>query len=300
MSIRIINFAEIAAEFEMEPVEALKYFRKKGLRTTFSALDMIGEEHTLAFTAAKMMDVDLLMTVKDRLDRSLAEGGTLQEFKKQLIPELQKAGWWGKRDRVDPKTGEIVEAQLGSASRLETIYRTNLQSAYGSQRWEMIQRNARSAPYLMYDAVDDHRTRREHAQWDNKVFPVGSAFWQDWFPPNGYNCRCSTVQLSADDLEDYGLTVSDPPHIQRTVWRNPRTGERRAVPDGLDPGWDKNPASTRVDAIRKLAEEKYSLLPAEYQVAIRSSQRIAADLIRRFLASLAAALLGMGRDDSDR
>jgi SPP1 gp7 family putative phage head morphogenesis protein len=281
---RIINFAEIAASFELKAEEAIKYFRSKGLRVTFDWRDMIAEEHDAAFTIAKMMDADLLRIVQERVTEALEQGTTLRDFAKQLIPELQKSGWWGKKDVVDPLTGKVTKAQLGSASRLETVFRTNLQSAYSVGRWDMIHRNAQAAPYLMYDAVDDHRTRASHAQWDNVVLPVTNAFWDEWMPPNGYNCRCGTIQLSADDLEDYGLKVSEPPRIKREVWTNPRTGRRRSVPDGIDPGWDQNPGKRRIDDLNRLADEKARLLPPEQAAAARKAPKpllpeIAADEI---------------------
>ena len=40
---------------------------------------------------------------------------------------------------IDPLTGQVKTAQLGSASRLDTIFRTNLQSAYSVGRWQAIE-----------------------------------------------------------------------------------------------------------------------------------------------------------------
>ncbi len=107
---------------------------------------MIGEEHDAAITVAKMSDTDLLSYVSKQVDKMLETGSTLADFKRALIPRLQKAGWWGKQDVVDPLTGNITKAQLGSASRLEIIFRTNLQSAYAVGQWLSIQANRKTAP----------------------------------------------------------------------------------------------------------------------------------------------------------
>ena len=146
---------------------------------------MIGEEHDAAFSVAKMMDTYLLSFIDQQLDKMLEAGDTLADFKRTLIPKLQKAGWRGKKDVVDPLTGKITKAKLGSASRLENIFRTNLQSAYAVGQWQSIQANSKSAPYLMYDAVEDHRTRPEHQQWNGTARPVDDTFWQTHYPPNG-------------------------------------------------------------------------------------------------------------------
>ena len=46
-----------------------------------------------------------------------------------------------------------------SKGRLDNIFRTNIQDAYGSGRYEQQKANFDSRPYLMYDAINDSRTR---------------------------------------------------------------------------------------------------------------------------------------------
>ena len=268
----IYNFFELAADFTLPPAEAIAFFRDKGLTQSFSYLDMVGEEHNAAFTVAKMMDNDLLVTVRDKLDQALAEGKTLADFKKELIPTLQSAGWWGKKDVVDPKTGRVVSAQLGSASRLETIFRTNLQSAYAAGHWQTIQEQADAAPYLLYDAVDDNRTRPDHAALDGTVLPVGSPFWDTHYPPNGYNCRCGVIQLDEDELAEYGLTKSAEPDLKKKTWTNPRTGKGYIIPEGTDPQFAHNPGKWRLAKLDELAIEKAAKLKAAEAAAMATAQ----------------------------
>ena len=201
MPAEIYNFFELSADFELPPEQAIAYFQGKGLKISFDWQEMLAEENDAAFTVAKMLDIDLLSFVDKQLDKALADGLTLADFKKALTPRLQQAGWWGKRDVVDPVTGEITKAQLGSASRLEVIFRTNLQSAYAVGQWQGIQQTKKSAPYLLYDAVEDHRVRPEHQQWHGTVRPVDDPFWHSHYPPNGWSCRCGVIQLNWDEMK---------------------------------------------------------------------------------------------------
>ncbi|MCG7939498.1 MAG: DUF935 family protein [Candidatus Thiodiazotropha lotti] len=253
--------ASLSFSFNMKPETALLYFQNKGLDLTFSWKDMLAESHSYAFTVAKMMEVDLLHEVRKQVDQAIASGSTLQQFIKELKPRLRQAGWWGKKAMIDPITGKSVTAQLGSARRLETIFRANLQAAYAAGHWANAQATKASIPYLMYDAVDDDRTRPEHKSWDGLVLPVDDPFWNTHYPPNGWGCRCGTIQMSQSDLDQEGLSVSKSPWTRTKRWKNPRTGERRKVPVGIDPSWDYNPGKAGMQRLLQVFREKIDNLP---------------------------------------
>lgn len=252
---------KVGVSFDLPPEEAIAFFQQKGLKPSFAWQDMVGAEHDHAFTVAKMMDMDMLADVQKSLDRALVTGGTFREFKETLIPTLQGKGWWGKKEVLDPLTGSPVVAQLGSTARLQTIFRTNLQSAYATGSWDMIESQAEFAPYLLYDAIDDHRTRPEHAALDGTLLPISDPFWQSHYPPNGWNCRCGVIQLSDDELAARGIKPSKPPQISTHKWQNPRTGKIHNVPNDLDPGWDHNPGMARAEKAKALLMEKLAALP---------------------------------------
>jgi SPP1 gp7 family putative phage head morphogenesis protein len=184
-------------------VRALAFFQQKGLKPSFSYADMLGDAHSHAFTVAKMMDVDLLATVRDSLDSALANGVPFKQWAESITPVLQASGWWGRKKVVDTEADRLVVAQLGSPSRLETIWRTNLQAAYAAGAWQEIEAQKGVAPFLMYDAIDDFRTRPLHSSWDRTVLPVGHKWWRTHYPPNGYNCRCGVIQLDGEQLEHW-------------------------------------------------------------------------------------------------
>lgn len=285
----IVEYVELSAAFDLAPEEALAYFNAKGLKTSFAWQDMLGEEHDVAFTVAKMMDTDLLATVQNKLSDAIANGSTLADFKRELIPTLQKAGWWGKHDVIDPLTGKVVNAQLGSASRLETIFRTNIQSAYSVGAWDAIDENRTDAPLLLYDAVDDNRTRPEHAAMDGTLLPVDHPWWRTHYPPNGWNCRCGVIQLTQAEAAQNGLSFKDPPKAPLKSWTNPRTGKTELVPSDLDPGWDHNPGMARVEQIKQTAALKTAALDAAQQAALSAAEAKQAAEHQQYLDELAAA-----------
>ncbi len=242
----------------LPPEEAIRYLRAKGYAIGFDWRDVWREEHFSAFTVAKVADLDLLADIRGELDKALAEGTTLRDFRRELEPLLKKKGWWGRGEVVDPKTGEVVTAQLGSPHRLETIFRTNLRTAYANGHWDSIERLKERRPYLRYVAVMDGRTRPEHRAWHGTILPVDDEWWQTHAPPNGWMCRCRVISLSEGQMSRAGWKVSKRPESPTRPVLNKRTGEVAQVPVGIDLGWDYNPgrgANRRVEAAQNLASK---------------------------------------------
>lgn len=265
----IVEFLDVPTTggWSLTPEEAIAFLQAKGLRTSLNWQEVIGAEHARAFTVAKMMDADMLADVKASLDDALANGVAFDEWAKGITPMLQAKGWWGMKQVVAPGGG-LVNATLGSPSRLQTIYRTNMQSAYAAGQWDGIVAQMDEAPYLMYDAVDDLRTRPQHHAWDNTVLKVTDPWWNTHYPPNGWNCRCNVIQLSKDDLESMGIPeTAQAPDDGTYTWTNPVTGKRSKIPNGLDPGWNTNVGEARSQALAKAMADKLAGYPADIRVA---------------------------------
>jgi SPP1 gp7 family putative phage head morphogenesis protein len=83
--------------------------------------------------------------------------------------------------------------------RLETYYRTQVQQAYGASRWQAAQ-EPEIAEILWgfeYVAILDDRARPSHAARDGMRLAKNDPTWTSWWPPNGFNCRCTTIELFA-------------------------------------------------------------------------------------------------------
>ncbi len=233
----------------LAPKEALAWFRAKGFVFGFSWQDVWHEEHGRGFTVAKAMTRDVLETIREAVDRAIAEGETLEQFQKDLRPKLEQLGWWGKQRAIDPATGEVETVQLGSPRRLKTIFQTNMRTSYAAGRWERIQRNKRAFPFLEYVSVMDGRERPEHHAWHATVLPVDDVWWDEHYPPNGWNCRCVVKPVSRGQAERRGLKVTEPEVFEGREWVNKRTGEVHIIEKGIDPGWAYHVGKARHDGL---------------------------------------------------
>lgn len=253
--------------FNVEPAEAVRFFRGKGLARSFAWQDVLHDEHDRDFVVAKMLDLDLLSDVRALIDRALAEGWLRDRFVKELTPELVRRGWWGRQEMVDPDTGESQMVQLGSVRRLKVIYDTNLRTAYAAGQWGRIRENAQRAPYVMYSAILDERVRPLHRAWHGTILRWDDPWWATHTPPNGWNCRCSVRQLSDRDLDRLGRTADRAPETKTYEWTNPRSGEIFRIPEGIDPGWGYAPGATRAAEIIPIARDKAAGAPPELRAA---------------------------------
>lgn len=188
---------------------------------------------------------DIFHDIHAALMRAMESGTTFADFRRELTPILQKKGWWGWKEEADPETGEIRRVELGSPRRLRTIFDVNMRVSFAQGRWEQQRLVKDSFPYLRYEGILDSKIRPQHRLWHGIILPQDHPWWKTHYPPNGWHCRCDAVAVSDDDLKRFGWRLSETPPEEGTItWANPRTGEERPVPAGIDPGWDYNPGDT--------------------------------------------------------
>ena len=244
----------------LPPKQAIAYLQAKGYAISWDWEEVWQEAQTKAFTVAKVTRLDLLQDIREAVEKALQEGQTLAAFSKALTPTLKAKGWWGRQEHIDPDSGEITQVQLGSAWRLRTIYRTNLQTAYMAGRYAEQMANVEDRPFWRYEAVLDSHTRPSHRALSGKVFRYDDPFWQHFHPPNGWGCRCRVSTLSEGQIQRRGITVEESAgklgSVQKVV--SNRTGElaevatfktvdpvsRKPLTVAPDVGWSYNPGAS--------------------------------------------------------
>lgn len=244
------------------PADAVAYLRDKvpGGRLSWDWRDVWQDEHITSFVVAKMGARDLLTDTHAALLAAITNGQTREAFVRQLRPMLEARGWWGRQSQTDPLTGTTREVQLGSPRRLRTIYDVNMRMAHAAGRWQRIEAAKATLPFLVYTAVLDEVTRPQHAAWGGRgavriILPVDHPFWRTHYPPNGWHCRCSVLQMSEAMLQARGWAVTTEAELKALAWTktrpwlNRRTGQTMTVPAGIDPGFGYNVGLSRRAAL---------------------------------------------------
>lgn len=245
---------QIAQVFDLPPEQAIAFLDSKGYRTSIDWTDTFNEEHDASFTVAKIAKVDLLRDIHVSLLDAMAEGKPFEAWRAGLEPVLRDKGWLGKV--VDEDLTGTADPVFVGPRRLRTIYDTNIRMARSVGLWRRIQASKEALPFLAYSAVRDRRTRPLHALWGGLlpgttriILPVDHPFWLTHFPPNGWNCRCTVIQLSQRDLDRRGWKVTlDPPTIDLVPFRRKGGATIYQVPRGIDPGFGYNAGVARMQA----------------------------------------------------
>ena len=235
--------------------EALEFFRAKLNLPTQRWDDLLGAAHDRAFVVAGAMQADLLADLRTAVDKVLAEGTTLETFRKDFQKIVAERGWTG-------WTGEGTKA--GEAWRTRVIYETNLFSSYSAGRYRQMKAVAETRPWWRYRHSDASvHPRKEHLAWDGLILKHDDPFWATHTPPNGWGCKCYLETLADRDLKREGLEPTPPEKIPHHA-KDPKTG----LPLGVDKGWDYAPGANRTTPLYDLIARKLPNMDAALGAAM--------------------------------
>ncbi len=260
---------EIRQALNSPPKIIVDLFESKGFAISHNWWETWKDANAKAFTVAKASRLEILRTIKKEVDNIFAEGITAQTFVKRLEPLLREQGWWGQS--LD-EAGNVI--QLGSRSRLQTIYNTNLRIGRAYGRYQSQIANADNRPYWRYRHLRGQPDPRPtHAALDYSVFLYNDPFWNTHYPPSGYHCHCWVEALTEDQfgtLQGEGVELQTSAKKLRKVdqtvrldrvsgeiietkgtqfthtFTAPITGKVRTVKITPDPGWSYNPGNSSV------------------------------------------------------
>lgn len=81
-----------------------------------------------------------------------------------------------------------------NANYLRAEYNFVQSSAQMAAKWEQFSEDG-DRYNLQYRTAGDSKVRPEHAALNGVTLPPSDPFWQTYYPPNGWNCRCTVVQV---------------------------------------------------------------------------------------------------------
>ncbi|MCS6821698.1 MAG: DUF935 family protein [Microscillaceae bacterium] len=89
-----------------------------------------------------------------------------------------------------------------------------------AQEWQEILKDEDIFPNLEYRAVMDENTRESHARLNGIIRPVRDDFWNKYFPPIDYRCRC-TIRQHGKNVKITQNPPENLPAIPKGLRHNP-------------------------------------------------------------------------------
>lgn len=111
---------------------------------------------------------------------------------------------------------------------LRTEFQTSQRAGAQAEKWGKYEGQKALYPNLQYKTAGDKRVRDDHDDVADVIKPIDDKFWDTWYPPNGWNCRCYVVQTSK------GASSGTPPGKPTMGFHN-NVGKSGSVFDGEHP-----------------------------------------------------------------
>nr|DAK49608.1 MAG TPA: portal [Caudoviricetes sp.] len=134
------------------------------------------------FWIKKVTDVNVTEKIFKQMSNTLENGGTFKEWKKDV-------------DNILSQSGLTL-----NEGYLKTVFRTNMNHAYNAGIYMKMDKYKERYPYYQYCGTLDGREQEHTRELNGKIFKIGTPEADKYFPPNGFNCRCYTVSLTADEV----------------------------------------------------------------------------------------------------
>lgn len=83
--------------------------------------------------------------------------------------------------------------------------------------WLQIEQDAELFPFLTYQTVGDSRVRPSHKSKDGITRRWNDSFWDTWFPPNGFRCRCIVTQRESGTVDTGEVPVNEDVNFDTNV-----------------------------------------------------------------------------------
>lgn len=259
-----MNMNDFSFAIGLPPEKAIEYLSSKGYTFGFHWYEVWQEAHTKAFTIAGILKQDILTDIHNSLIDAQKNGIPQRQWEKSISKTLYEKGWLGaEAELLGDENGELIGKRL-TPHRLNTIYQTNMRIAERVGEYQAMREIAHLRPYWRYVAMSD--ARPSHAALHNSVYPVDDPFWNTFYPPNGWNCRCKVFAIKERDLTnntDWQLrktTEEDYKQYVQNVGGIDRVMTAYKLPDGrlfkTDAGFNYNPAQSHLAHLGQTLLEK--------------------------------------------
>lgn len=164
-----------------------------GILASEEAQDFI-ETHSSVLNGS-FRQVEMSEAMRKRLERSNYVFSGLKTFHElnEAFPSLLDEN--GNRKTFERFLNDIRKIdETYNSNYLRAEFNFVQASAEMAAKWERFMQDG-DRYYLQYRTAGDAKVRPTHAEMAGITLPASDPFWEEFYPPNGWGCRCSVVQV---------------------------------------------------------------------------------------------------------
>lgn len=121
---------------------------------------------------------------------------------------------------------------------LYTVLETNIQTAFGAGNFDQGKKISELLPYVVYLTVNDERVRPNHWALHGYCTDFETFTKLGIWPPNGFNCRCTTIQVGKATARAMGYKIIESGNLPEFDI------EGQHIVGKPDKGFETNPSNT--------------------------------------------------------
>ncbi len=221
---------DLTLAFNLPPEQAIEYLRSKGYEINFDWKKASAEAKAKSFWMANQYKYDILADVKNSLIDALEKGYTGQQFQDAVMQKLRSRGYVPEQEGITP-------------SRLNSVFRNNVQSAYMAGNYKSLLESVDILPFWRMVVILDRRSSKICPPLKDIVARWDDPFWLTHFPPLHFFCRSTVLGMTEAQANKRGLNILS-------------TAETADLANSHPPaaGWSHNPAKAWFDQPKKPAQ----------------------------------------------
>ena len=180
-------------------------FRQNGTRFE---IDLLNSKETKDFIKANadvisgsFRQVDMPPAMRFRLEHSawVFSGFKTYHEMNEAVPSLLRED--GTRKTFNQFLNDVQKIDRDyNVNYLRAEFNYAVHAAQAAARWARFEEDGDRYD-LEYRTAGDERVRESHRALDGITLPPSDPFWEENYPPNGWNCRCTAVQVPHRDHE---------------------------------------------------------------------------------------------------
>lgn len=158
-------------------------------------------------------------TLREKAERAAAEqaaraeeltvGGVIDDVLEVILQAEADGVPYGE---IQAFLDDYLQGRWGDAASplLQTIFRTNVQTAFNSLRYLRMAADTEARPFWRFTAVLDQRTSAPCVSCHGTTLAASDTWWATHWPPLHHRCRSAVVALTERDLDTVGGVTTRP------------------------------------------------------------------------------------------